>query len=246
VSQQRNRHGLVRDIPDAIKRVVRQECGFGCVICGASICQYAHLRPPYEDALEHTAANIALLSGDCHQKLDTKFWSIDKVLAARRDPKCKQDGFSWGEFDFGLGLPTIEFAGNTVSNCHIPIMRRGRPLIEIKAPEAHGAPFRLSAFFANSSGRIVLEIVDNEWRAIAGNWDVEFTGGRITIREARGKQCLVLRAKPPGGIAIERLRMHFAGADFEGDTESLTVEERGSSITFSDCSVNGAGVGFAF
>lgn len=29
-----NKQGISRDIPDPIKRDVRQRCGFGCVICG--------------------------------------------------------------------------------------------------------------------------------------------------------------------------------------------------------------------
>jgi hypothetical protein len=245
MSTQRNEYGLSRDIPEPIKRIVRQECGFGCVVCGASICQYAHLDPAYEDAREHAAAAIALLSADCHQKLDTKFWSMEKILTARRAPRCKQDGFSWGEFDFGARHPTIEFAGNTMRGIRIPILKRGQPLLEVKAPEGEGGPFRLSAVFADSAGRQVLQIVDNEWRAEAGNWDVEFSGGRISIREARGRQCLVLRSNPPDGIAVERLRMHWDGADFEGDTEKLTVRQNGGSITFSQNSVFGGVVAFS-
>lgn len=31
-----NRHGLSRYIPPNIKRTIRKQCGFGCVVCGVA------------------------------------------------------------------------------------------------------------------------------------------------------------------------------------------------------------------
>jgi hypothetical protein len=245
MTTERNRHGLQRDIPEPIKRIVRQECGFGCVVCGASFCDYAHLEPAYEDAEEHAASAIALLSPDCHRQLDGKLWSMQKILAARRNPKCKQDGFSRGSFDLGYAVPTVVFGGATLRNCRVPLMRGQQRLIEVQAPEEPGGPFRLSALFADSSGEVTLRIIENEWRASTDNWDVEFIGPRITIREARGKLCLVLRADPPDGIVIERLRMQWQGATFEGDAEKLILGVGGRTTILRGCSFDGAMVGFA-
>ena len=39
-----NKHGLSRDIPRAVKTVVRRRCGFGCVICGNAIVHGADIQ----------------------------------------------------------------------------------------------------------------------------------------------------------------------------------------------------------
>jgi HNH endonuclease len=78
----RNRHGLTRDIPEPVKRAVRQACGFGCVVCGASIIEYEHVDPGFADAREHGPANLTLLCPQCHSKVTTGIWSKEKIKVA--------------------------------------------------------------------------------------------------------------------------------------------------------------------
>jgi len=58
-----NIHGLSRTIPEGIKRQVRQECGFGCVVCGLAIATYEHIDPPFKTAKDHDPSKIAYLCG---------------------------------------------------------------------------------------------------------------------------------------------------------------------------------------
>ena len=51
-----NEHGLPRHIPADVARAVRQECGFGCVICGVALIQYEHFDPEFAEAREHVAS----------------------------------------------------------------------------------------------------------------------------------------------------------------------------------------------
>ena len=60
-----NRFGLGRDIPGTTKRIVRQRCGFGCVVCGAAFYQYEHVDPAFADARVHDPEKICLLCGGC-------------------------------------------------------------------------------------------------------------------------------------------------------------------------------------
>ena len=48
----KNQHGLSRSIPEDVKQHVRQECGFGCVICGNIIIDYEHIDPGFAEARE--------------------------------------------------------------------------------------------------------------------------------------------------------------------------------------------------
>ncbi len=105
-------------------------------------------------------------------------------------------------FDFCGGHPILQFGGMRLSNCPIPIEVGGQPLFKIEKPEIAGGPFRLSGIFFDRSGKMTLEIVENEWLARASNWDVLVSGGVIEIREAKGKIHLKLRVDPPGQLTL--------------------------------------------
>lgn len=61
-----NRHGLSRYIPPNIKRTIRKQCGFGCVVCGVAFSMYEHIDPEFCDAKEHDPNKMELLCGSCH------------------------------------------------------------------------------------------------------------------------------------------------------------------------------------
>lgn len=240
----KNRHGLSRDIPEPVKRSVRQACGFGCVICGSSIVEYEHVEPEFPDAQAHDPAGIALICPQCHSKVTTGLWSKAKVKTAMLAPRCKQTGFANEAFDIGVGHPSIAFGGLTLKNCEIPVQVRDLPLFQIKGPEEPGAPFRLTAHFFNASGQPSLLIRDNEWFALSSNWDVEVSGGAITIRDAPGHISLRLVAEPPHDLVIERLDMRVYGLHFTGNADELAVAFPGGGVSvFTSCLADNCRVG---
>jgi hypothetical protein len=235
-----NKYGLCRDIPEAIKRAVRQACGFGCVLCGSSIVEYDHVDPEFTEAREHDPARIALVCPQCHSKITTGFWSKEKVKAALATPCCKQTGFSSELFDLGNTHPSIVFAGVTLRNCVIPVMVRDLPLFQISAAEGDNAPFLLTAHFFNAAGHPSLSIQDNEWFASAANWDVEVSGGAITIRDSPRHISLRLVADPPVGLIVENLDMFLYGYHFQGSRDNLVVRlPGGGSMSFKSCLADG-------
>lgn len=246
MSTDTNRHGLSRYIPADIRLAVRQACGFGCVTCGASIVEYEHIEPEFHDAKSHEIEGIALLCATCHGNVTRKFWSKAKIAEARRNPHCKETGFSWGALDIGANHPVIQFSGVTFRRCTIPIEVRGIPVFQIEQPEVVGSPFRLSATFANNVGQPIFEVRQNEWTAHAGVWDTEFTGGRIIIKDREDSQRLILRTEPPHGIAVEQMDMRVAGYRLIGNTETLRVVFPGGSTSeFTRCGADGARVGIS-
>lgn len=246
MARQVNKHGLSRDIPADVKRQVRKACGFGCVMCGLSICDYEHVDPPYSEAKEHDPSAITLLCPQCHAKVTRGFLSKDTVKSAMMDPFCKRKGFANEFFDLGKTHPSIIFAGVTLRNCPIPIEFRGIPLFEIKEGEEPGAPFRLSATFYNTRGEQSLKIVDNEWQVAGWNWDVEVTGGSIVIRDRPRHVSLQLKAAPPNGIIVERMDMYILGTRFIGNDEKLEiVRENGSVMTLAGCLIDNCRIGLS-
>lgn len=241
-----NKHGLSRHIPPEIRLAIRQACGFGCVVCGASIIEYEHINPEFHEATTHDVSTIALLCASCHGNVTRRFWSKEKIAEARRNPRCRQRGFSWGALDIGNHHPIIRFGGVTFRRCTIPIEVNGIPVFQIEQPEISGAPFRLTANFTDMTGQPLLVICQNEWSARSTVWDAEFVGGRITIRDKEDSQRLILKVEPPHGIAVEQLHMQVGGHLFIGDTDTLRVIFPGGGVCdFTNSGMDGARVGIS-
>jgi hypothetical protein len=102
-----NRQGLLRYIPDAVKRQVRQRCGFGCILCGNAIVQYEHVGPTFADASKHEADGITLLGPTHHAEVTSGMRSKRSVIAASANPKCLQRGFSSFLFEKSNQFPEI-------------------------------------------------------------------------------------------------------------------------------------------
>jgi hypothetical protein len=243
----KNRHGLSRDIPDPVRRAVRQRCGYGCVVCGAAIVEYEHIEPVFAHARRHDPEAIALLCPQCHAKVTRRFMAKSTVMEAMMAPAAKARGFSSEVFDLGRAQLTIVFAGTTIENTPIPITVRGVPLLSIMPGEEDGAPFRLSGHFQNSKGTRSLRIVENEWQPLSVNWDVEAVGGTITIRDSPGHVSLQLRAEPPSSLLVDKLDMYHSGLHFLGDSRTLEVTTpQGGKTVLSGCIASNCAVGLAF
>jgi hypothetical protein len=242
-----NQHGLSRNIPADVKRSVRQRCGYGCVVCGGAIIEYEHIDPPFAEATSHDPAAIALLCPRCHSKVTRGFMSKDTVQEALAHPAAKARGYANELFDLGHGIPQLVFAGATITNTPIPIEVSGIPLFEVEEPEEEGAPFRFTGNFFNSRGQGSVAIVENEWRAHAANWDVEATGGVITIRDAPDQISLRLRASPPNALVVEQLDMIAGSYRFRGNRDDLFVQTPGGgTMQFTRCIASNCRVGFSF
>lgn len=243
---QTNRHGLSRNIPADVKRTVRQACGFGCVVCGSAIVEYEHVNPPFALATEHDARGIALLCPQCHAKVTRKFMSKAIVTDAMNAPICRSQGYASEVFLLGGVAPVLVFGGNTLHECPIPIEVRGIPLLRVLPGEEEGAPFRLSGTFHDGTGLPSLEIIENEWRPHAGNWDVEAAGGVLTVRQGPGNVSLRLRVELPERLIVERLDMHLSGYRIVGDPQSLNIiTPGGGSLTLTGNMLSGCQVGLS-
>jgi hypothetical protein len=193
----KNRFGLDRDIPDPIKRLIRQRCHFGCVICGRSIVEYEHFNPVFADARAHEAAGICLLCPNCHAKKTRNLLSARRLRAAASDPTCAREGFSFDELEAQSIPPYIIFCGSLLSGCATVISVAGWPLLEVNAPEDPHAPHALSASFFNSQGGPSLLLRHNEWIVLSDQWDAELTSNthHYPIRRRKHWSALDLQAR---------------------------------------------------
>ncbi len=240
-----NKHNLSRTIPEPIKRQIRQNAGFGCVICGLGIIEYEHIEPEFNNAKEHNPLKMTLLCPNCHRKVTSGIWSKSKVHDAMLKPKALSQGYSNEIFDIGNGFPIIHFAGSKFQNCPIPIVIHNYPLFTIEPKQDERGYFLLGGNFTDSNGKPTLKIYKNEWIAKSDSWDVEVVGKVMTIREKERDISLQLTAEPPDTIRITRINMRIQDSIIDGNEKEFKVSnlKSGSSYTFSKCIVDNCLVG---
>lgn len=184
--RQVNIHGLGRDIPLPIKRVVRRECMFGCVLCGSFPFQYDHFDPEWPHCKKHRSAGIALLCGSCHGDKTAGRVSVQTVAEARAEPYNVRNEPVW-KLRPGRKALSLEFGGFGMEPCHITgdrvvgvtslsggdvlVVRNGTDDVPV-----------ISATFLDGKGRVLLSIVENELTVNRESWDIDFVGTRLTIR----------------------------------------------------------------
>ena len=226
-----NRHGLLRYIPNDVKKEVRKRSGFGCVVCGNAFYTYEHIDPPFKDATEHNPDHMALLCGTCQNRSTAKSLSKDSIKRASRNPECLKKGFSFGPLDVGMEHPKVTIGSLQVIRTTNIIRVLGDPILCVDPPEQEGGPFRLSAVLTDSEGKEILYIDENEWQAPTTNWDVEVTGQYIRVRRAHRDIVLSLKMDAPAGIIIEKLNSSYKDIKIVCQNEQpLRVEYPNKSI----------------
>lgn len=224
-----NKHGLQRYIPEPIRRQVRQECGFGCVICGSAIVQYEHIDPPFAEARSHYANCIALLCGTCHDRVTRGILSKETIVEARTHPITFQRRFSKDAFDL-CGPFQLKVGSNYFENVR-SIVRRGRDdeWFVVEEPEVPTGPARISAKFFDESGKCGLEIVRNEWICPTEVWDCVVKGSTVEIRQRKSRTVLRIRTMAPNLFAIVRLNMKLNDIGIEIDTKGIVTFTQNST-----------------
>jgi len=220
-----NKWQLERDISDPTKHKVRQNCGFGCIICGQALIQYHHSTTKYNEAQEHNPNEIVLLCGGCHDSVTRGWLNDEDVDEAAINPKCLQKGFSFRAFVTGRNNIEVIAGPLKAINTKTLIRVFGQPIFGVDNPEKENTPFRINAIFCDKEGKESLVIKDNEFQILTQNWDAEIVGSKIIIRRGSGDIVLRLRTEPRKSIVIEKLNMLYKGVQITcEENKQLTVK----------------------
>ncbi|SIT00720.1 HNH endonuclease [Salimicrobium salexigens] len=228
-----------RYIPQPLKRDVRKEAHFGCVLCGSPIIEFHHIQP-FHQVKEHTKENLVPLCPEHHHRADCSEIPVSKIESAKNNPFNKNKEFI--SKDFFLSSYT-DLRMRVGSNVYIRtpkiLVIDDFPLITVTADEEDNA--LLNAEFYNSSNVLLAEIIDNEWRAFKNPefWDISYSPGHLKINRNKGD--IFLELKLNNGDVDLRGEMYFNGYKINllpdktvlGDSSVL------SNCTFQDC---GAGL----
>lgn len=207
---QKNTFGLTRAIPEAVKREVRQRCGFGCVVCGSAIYDYEHFDPEFKDARAHDPKGIALLCPNCHRDKGNGLLPEEEYIRRIHSPITFERGFSsrtaWLSQKFApeILLGNLTFSGGT------SVLRiGGKIFLGFEPPEQSETPPRLNYRIHDQRGYEVFSIIGNEIRCHNEAFDIEATGAVWKVRSALYKINSVIRLDPPTRITIERIHFRY-------------------------------------
>jgi len=167
-------------IPDDLKRKVRQQCGFGCVICGSPIYDYDHIEE-YATVQKHTFENLVLLCPTCHRKKTNGLITKDTVRTARENPssqfRTSSDNLPIQPYSLNIGGNVI----NTINGLVFNICEFGWMVIRFS-----NYPL-IYAEILDENGERAVEIRENNYTLCARTWDIEYVGKILTFRNGPRK-----------------------------------------------------------
>ena len=246
-SSRRNKYGLKRYIPENIKREIRRNSGFGCVVCGAAIYEYEHVNPPFSEAKEHSPSNMTLLCPTCHSKVTKKVFSKKKIEQAMKEPWSIKEGFSFENID--NDDRSIFIGNNEFHDAQNIIVLRKKPLFYVEYLDKDGPPL-ITMTFHNENDSIFAEIKQNLFLLHSNTAGMDFKnqGSNLSISFKNKKSCLEIERMGGQSIKIISLKSYYKGYCLEisqnGTFKVVTPE--GMRFEMKNSTVSGGKTVFSF
>ena len=184
---------ILRDIPEPLKRQLRQEAGFGCCACGYPFIEYHHIIP-FSKLHEHNPDNMIALCPIHHHQGD--IGAIDEVHQRhwKREPYNIFRGFANGQLLVKDKILAVEIGTNFFVGAGFKFLVNDEPLLQMRADEDGRLLISLDLY--DEDNNQLLSVVDNEW--IIGDplpWDFEFLENVLKLRLKERDVRIVLDAR---------------------------------------------------
>ena len=184
--------GSNRDIPEPIKRQLRQEAGFGCCICGNPVFQYHHIQQ-FAHVNLHDPAEMMVLCPNHHHEATVGGLTEDEQRSRKANPTNIANGYVDGILRITEPGVAVHVGTNDLVGPGFKFVVDGAPVLALDRDEA--GRLQLSLDLYDSSDSLLLTIHRNEW--LAGDpmpWDIEFSHRRIQLRRKHGEVTLSIDA----------------------------------------------------
>ncbi len=226
----KNKHGLSRTIPQDVKKKIRIDSFFGCVVCGHAIVDYEHVIPEFIDAKIHDPSCMTLLCPNCHRLVTNGALSKELILKSMKHPKCKSSGKSVHEFYLEKDA-VIKIGSNTFKNLHI-LRYDLMSILSIKASSDFRHPMKINAIFYNSKNEILSEIRDNTWYANTNQHDIICSGKDFIIKDDN-QELLNVKRISSKIIIIQKLNMFVNGWKIFLEKDDFSIHNVRKNMTYS-------------
>jgi hypothetical protein len=226
------------DIPQPLKRLVRQECNFGCAICGLPIFDYDHITP-YSEVLEHKLDNLILLCPN-HHRAKGKQLDVERVKEAKLNPFNKGrkviDGYKLEpnrtiEIKIGSnGTNKIFENGNGEYHC---LWINGISFLKIHSIDNW---ITISMIVTDGIGQPILEVDKGELKFTADIWDYRYEGSNLQLRTGQGEILLDINLS---NYQVDILRGCFLHSPHN---DGFVIRDDGSLLTVTNNQVRGMAI----
>lgn len=210
----KNRYGLSRHIPDHIKRTIRQNSKYACVVpnCRNVIYEYEHLIPEFKDAKTHDPEKMCLTcpthnpgkQGINREELYSKEQLINfyKSIKETKEPiEVRNNDIFYG-FDKNI---KIHIGGLICENIQSLIEINGKNIFSfiinpnktLFAPDIH-----FNGRFEKPTGELLCEIKENEWLSNSNHGDLIYKNGVLSIFDEYQNPIFTIRKVPADNTLI--------------------------------------------
>lgn len=166
------------DIPEPVKRIVRQEAGFGCCNCGLPIVEYHHI---VRDSQK--SEDIMLLCPTHHYEATVNAMLEQEQRLLKANPFNINAGYVEGMLKVNQDTPAINVGSVQFVGEGDFLIVDGENLLSVRIVEGR---LEISMKLYESSDRLIAEIDGNEW----------ISGDRLPWDLACSFQWLRIRSKP--------------------------------------------------
>ncbi|MGR7448908.1 HNH endonuclease [Klebsiella aerogenes] len=230
-----NKFGLSRYIPSDVRRKIRSDAGYGCVICGGLFVDYEHIEPEFSKAVEHDPDKMTLLCSLCHDKVTKKIFSKKKVWAAKANPKTKQEGFTRDVLDPENTPRTVYIGSSQISMQTVLLIVHNKPVLWFSESKDPTSPYELNFIFHDKNSNVAGFVNKNVFTGVLVENDISTQGYTIQVKKSR-KIFVEIKAKGGEPLRINKLNSQYGNAkvSLTGNGDLILGREKYERLTVID------------
>ena len=192
----KNKFGLSDYIREKDKLVIRERCGFGCLICGGIPYHYDHFEVNFADAEAYNPDDIVLL---CHKHHDEKTRGALSVSVLREYLSQNPVKDRTAVFDPSILIQNfrVVWPAITLQSLENNIIIDGEEVLGITATGDPRQPITLSGNFYDERGVKICSVSENEFRLPPNDLgDVTYIGQTFLLKSKSEKVILKFSMTP--------------------------------------------------
>jgi hypothetical protein len=176
-----------RTPPASVRRMLRQEVGFGCPIpgCGSPYLTWHHFDPPWNVHPHHDPRGMIALCPDHHARADKRTWTKEQLRGFKRRPKGERQQVK-GRFEWMRDQLLAVAGGNVFYETPILLYYSQQPVIWFKRDAQGYLKVNLRRPLTEREADAVME--DNDWVVPGDVADIECppAGHLLAVRYPNG------------------------------------------------------------
>jgi hypothetical protein len=224
-----------RDIPEPIRRLLRQEAGFGCPVpdCANPYLEYHHFDPPWHKERHHDPHRMIALCAMHHAQAEG--WTVEQVRAMKKASVGNRPEIA-GRFNWMREKILGVVGGNFFYDLPQLIVQGGDRVIWFNRDESGLALLNIQMLTLSNQSRI--QIRDNDWISRGRPLDLRSPpkGNKLIAKYSNGDYLAVVFRNHGSMASLSKAHPNFPGDDelgFPLVTVAVTMRVAGSDFDLS-------------